>query len=266
MTMAMEKERTEKAPRSFSRYVEEELGRLPHFLIYAFLEWMMIVILFLDGFLSFVANRLAKFFDLKVPCLLCTRIDAHSHGDSDFCYNDSICEYHKKDVSNMAFCHNHKKLSDIRTMCEGCLLSFATQRESDCDTYKSLVGILHKDLECFVGDDPEIEMSLRDDGVQIQRSKTQKCSCCEQPLKVKTSCPKPKAPLTVSHELDPAPAPAPTPRAYPHPTFINEESRGLELPPVRCQQAKVMSEHDDSEVREDDDGSSIVNRRDTKGE
>ncbi|KAM7262897.1 hypothetical protein ACFE04_000580 [Oxalis oulophora] len=35
-------------------------------------------------------------------------------------------------------------------MCEGCLLSFATEKETDCDTYKSVIGILHKDLELLV--------------------------------------------------------------------------------------------------------------------
>jgi len=47
----------------------------------------------------------------------------------------------------------HKKLSDLCSMCEGCLLSFAIEKVSyDCGKYKSLVGILHKDIDCFVED------------------------------------------------------------------------------------------------------------------
>ncbi|KAH0938512.1 hypothetical protein HID58_005973 [Brassica napus] len=72
-----------------------------------------------------------------LPCLLCTRIEhVLVPRDSHFYYNDSkICDSHKKKVSSLAYCHVHKKLSKIKHMCEGCLLSFATQKEYDCDTY-----------------------------------------------------------------------------------------------------------------------------------
>lgn len=186
-----------------------------HFLIYMVLEWTMVSILFVDGFLAFIASEFAKFFNLKPPCLLCTRIDhAIVDKESDFYYNDSICEFHKKGVSSMAYCYNHKKLSDIRKMCEGCLLSFATERESDCDTYKSLLGILHKDLECYVGDDDrEIQLSLTDDGggSQMERSSTQKCCCCGEPLKVKSSNSKGKKNSAMfSQTLASAPVPSPS--------------------------------------------------------
>ncbi|KAI9086515.1 hypothetical protein K1719_031599 [Acacia pycnantha] len=236
------------ATRSFSRYVEEEWGKIPHFMIFSVLEWVLIIILFIDGLISFAANEFARFFELRIPCLLCTRLDhALVHRNPDFYYNDSVCESHKKDVSCLAFCHNHRKLSDIRKMCESCLLSFATEKEADCDTYKSLVGILHKDLECFVEDDQQIQLSLRDDGMPIEKSiSTQKCSCCGKPLKAKSSYPKGKNVHT--H------APSPSPRALRHTTSRNyEESRGLELPQTpksRLADTKIS----DSEAPEDVDG------------
>ncbi|XP_054807572.1 probable myosin-binding protein 5 [Prosopis cineraria] len=234
------------ATRSFSRYVEEELGKIPHFMIFAVFEWVLIILLFIDGLLAFAANEFARFFELKIPCLLCTRLDhVLVHRNPDFYYNDSVCESHKKDVSCLAFCHNHRKLSDIKKMCESCLLSFATEKESDCDTYKSLVGILHKDLECFVEDDQQIQLSLRDDGMPLEKSSTQKCSCCGKPLRAKSSYPKGKS--SYSH------APVPSPRAHPHTTSRNEESRGLELPQTprtRLTDTKIS----DSEATEDVDG------------
>ncbi|KAJ7945936.1 Myosin-binding protein [Quillaja saponaria] len=249
------------ATRSLPRYVELELGKLPHFFIYAILEWVLIVILFIYGFLAFVANEFAKFFELRTPCFLCTRIDhLLVHRNPDFYYNDSMCEAHHKAVSSLAYCHDHKKLSDIRKMCEGCLLSFATEKESDTDTYKSLVGILHKDLECFVEDDQQIQLSLhegkKDDEFQVEKSSTNRCSCCGVPLKVKSSYSKGKnAAATFSL------APTPSPRAHPYVTLKNEESRGLELPHIRYTELKFMSDND-SEVPEDEDAS-YVNSHDT---
>ncbi|XP_045823872.1 probable myosin-binding protein 5 [Trifolium pratense] len=260
------------ASRSFSHFVEEEMGKFPHFVIYMLLEWVLIFILFLDGFLAFVANEFARFFELKIPCWLCTRFDhVMVHRNPDFYYNESVCEAHKKDMSSLAFCHNHKKLSDIRKMCEGCLLSFATEKESDCDTYKSLVGILHKDLECFVEDGQPIQLSLKDDDgfmMQFDMNSSQKCSCCGQPLKVKsassysssTSSYLPKTKRSDSF----ARAPTPSPKAFPFSTSKNDEPNALDLPHIGYTPLKFMTRND-SEVKEENDGRHNVKlKEDTK--
>lgn len=118
--------------RTFRMFVEEELGIFPHFVVWAILEWMLIISLYLDGFLSFISNKFADIFELDPPCVLCTRIDHALCGKNpNLYYNESICESHKKDISSLAYCHVHRKLSDIRTMCEGCLLSYAIEKESD---------------------------------------------------------------------------------------------------------------------------------------
>ncbi|CAL5201996.1 unnamed protein product [Lathyrus oleraceus] len=245
------------ASRSFSHFVEKEMGKFPHFVIYMLLEWILILILFLDGFLAFIANEFARFFELKIPCWLCTRFDhVMVHRNPDFYYNESVCEAHKKDMSSLAFCHNHKKLSDIRKMCEGCLLSFATEKESDCDTYKSLVGILHKDLECFVEDGQPIQLSLKDDdGSMMQvvdRNSPQKCSCCGQPLKVKSSSSYNVAKGRHSESF--ARAPTPSPRAFP---FSTSESHSLQLPHIGYTPLKFMSQNE-SELLEEDSKSTTV--------
>ncbi|KAG2254280.1 hypothetical protein Bca52824_084416 [Brassica carinata] len=186
--------------RSFKDFVEQELGPFPKFLIYTVLEWILITALFIDGILAFLSNQFARFFDLNAPCLLCTRIDhvlvpRHPH----FYYNESICDSHKKKVSSLAYCHVHKKLSEIKHMCEGCLLSFATEKETDCDTYKSLIGILHKDLELLIDDERDLPLGLKKGDNLVQAtthlidyktnnddSLKQHCSCCGELLKIKT--------------------------------------------------------------------------------
>ncbi|KAG7951697.1 hypothetical protein I3843_12G021400 [Carya illinoinensis] len=229
------------AHRSFKRFVEQELGKFPHFLIFTMLEWVMIIMLFIDGLLAFVANEFAKLFELQVPCLLCTRI-AHAlvHRDPEFYYNDWICEAHKKDVSPLAYCHNHKKLSDVRKMCEGCLFSFAIEKDSDCMKHKPVVEILNKDLECFVGDDSQMPLSStagkNDDIVHAEKSSIRYCSCCGDPLKVKSSYSKGKCANAFSL------SPTPSPRA-PFVT-LSRETCSLNSPRTRYAKSKFISEHD----------------------
>ncbi|KAJ8550668.1 hypothetical protein K7X08_000038 [Anisodus acutangulus] len=188
---------------SFKRYVEQRMGKFAFFFIYAVLEWVMIILLFIEGFLAFFSNEFAKFFDLKVPCLLCTRIDhVLVQRDSNFYYNDSICEVHKKDISSLAYCHVHKKLSDIRNMCDGCRLSFATEKDADCDRYKSLVGILHKDIDCFM--EMKSGKKKEADEVMIQTTFI-RCSCCGEPLKMRSKYASMKGNNPYSE--DPAPSP-----------------------------------------------------------
>ncbi|KAK2663877.1 hypothetical protein Ddye_002451 [Dipteronia dyeriana] len=251
-----------KTKRSFRCFVEQELGKFPHFLLYAALEWVLIILLFIDGFLAFAANEFAKFFELKIPCLLCTRIDhVFVHRNPDFYYNESICESHKKDVSSLAYCHVHKKVSDIRKMCEACLLSFATEKSSDCDTYKSLVGILHKDLELLVDDDYEVQLTLptgkKDEMVHTEKSSINCCSCCGDSLKVKSHARAKNVNLTSL-------APAPSPRV----SFLgsrHDETRNLELPHIRYSELKFVSDNE-TEVPEEEDGSNAMNLHKQFGE
>lgn len=243
------------AKRSFTRFVEQELGKFPHFVVCAVLEWVLIVLLFIYGFLVFVANEFAKHFELPMPCLLCTRIDhLLVNRKPDSYYNDSICEGHKKELSYLAYCHDHNRLSDIRKMCEGCLFSFATGQQSDRDTYKSLVGILHKDLEGFVEDINPIHLNLpavkEDDTLEVEKNSINRCSCCGEPLKEKSSYSKGKGAGAYSQ------APAPSPRAS-FVTLRNEESRNLDLPHIRYKELKFMSGNDSAS--EDEDGLSATN-------
>ncbi|XP_059303865.1 probable myosin-binding protein 5 isoform X2 [Lycium ferocissimum] len=248
------------ASRSFKGLVEQKMGRVGFFFIYAVLEWVMILILFIDGFLALFTNEFAKFFELKVPCLLCTRIDhIFIKRNSSFYYNDSICEGHKKDISSLAYCHVHKKLSDIRNMCEGCLLSFATEKDADCDKYKSLVGILHKDIDCFVDDDQRMSVkSVKNEEEVIKTGSVVilRCSCCGEPLKMKT---KYSRNSSMNGNLC-SQAPAPSPRSPL--TWKNEESGNMELPHIQYTKLKFISDNDSD--LPDDEGHQNAGREDIK--
>lgn len=167
-------------------FVVEELGGFPQFLLWALLEWILIASLYLDGFLAFLSSTFASIFELEPPCVLCTRVDHALLGrDPHTYYNNSICECHKKDISSLAYCHVHRKLSDIQSMCEGCLLSFATEKESD---YKSLLGSSQNDNNMFtktVMKPMKTVNDCNDDMIDVKR-----CSCCGEPLKTKSAASK----------------------------------------------------------------------------
>ncbi|KAL8210584.1 hypothetical protein R6Q57_005021 [Mikania cordata] len=164
--------------RTFRMFVEEELGIFPHFLVWAVLEWMLIISLYLDGLFTFISNKFADAFELDPPCVLCTRIDHALCGKNpNLYYNESICDSHKKDISSLAYCHVHRKLSDIRTMCESCLLSFAIEKDSDSDSSKEV------DADDNNPRDKKTKNGSKHDRVKVIDPNT--CSCCGESLKPK---------------------------------------------------------------------------------
>ncbi|CAH1443035.1 unnamed protein product [Lactuca virosa] len=167
-----------KSKRTFRMFVEEELGGFPHFVVWAVLEWMLIISLYLDGFLAFISNKFADIFELDPPCVLCTRVD-HALGGKNSptsYYSDSICDSHKKDISSLAYCHVHRKLSDIRTMCDGCLLSLSTEKESASDNHNKDQKMFAKPSEKKLTDNNKNDNAIVD---------TDRCSCCGESLKPK---------------------------------------------------------------------------------
>ncbi|XP_026433660.1 probable myosin-binding protein 5 [Papaver somniferum] len=244
--------------RTFKELVEQKFGKIVYFLINAILEWILMAILFMDGLIAFAANEFARFFDLQIPCLLCTRVDhVLVRRNPDFYYNDSICESHRRDVSSKAFCHVHKRLSDIQQMCEACLLSFATENKPNCDPYKSLVGILGADLE-GPADDHKSEED--EDLLQVEKSLIHRCSCCGEPLRVKPTFQQALVRSLTMSRGDAAvvpQAPTPSPRAAAQDTARKEESRDLDLPHIRYAELK-FSPDNDLEIPEDDEGSLLL--------
>ncbi|XP_024976131.1 probable myosin-binding protein 5 [Cynara cardunculus var. scolymus] len=237
--------------RTFRMFVEEELGGFPHFLVGAVLEWLLIASLFIDGFLAFLSNKFAMIFELDPPCVLCTRIDQSlASTNSSSYYNNSICESHKKDISSLAYCHVHRKLGDIRSMCEVCLLSFAMEKESEDDTKKPVEP---KDVDA--SKDGERKMTLKpvktgkenDNDKVIEMSK---CSCCGDPFKTRYSSKVfVRTPSTIR-----ALAPNMSPRAPFTPVgWRQDDGKNTDLSHVRYTELKFISDNEPY-MHEDDYG------------
>ncbi|KAL1531787.1 hypothetical protein AAHA92_31887 [Salvia divinorum] len=241
--------------------LEQPLESFPDALRTAVLEWVMIALLFVDGLLAFVSNEFARLFGLRTPCLLCTRIDhVIVHRTASFYYNDSICDIHKRDVSSLGYCSVHRKLSDIRSMCQVCSVSFATEKDSDCDKYKTVADILNKDIDRIVDDERRtmLRRLKKDDGDvsgDDRSGPNSWCSCCGEPLKMRAS----KKFLRNLSTKTPAPAPSPrmswmTSRndelrametTSPRMSWLanrNDELRPMETPRSRYTELKFMSD------------------------
>ncbi|KAJ0571315.1 putative myosin-binding protein [Helianthus annuus] len=242
--------------RTFRMFVEEELGEFPHFVVGAILEWFLIASLFIDGFIAFLSHQFATIFQLDPPCVLCTRIDQSlaSTNPSSY-YNNSICESHKKDISSLAYCHVHRKLSDIRNMCDGCLISFQTDKESDCLDTKNLVE--PEGSNGYKDGDPEMKLKQVKTGKETANASTRvaemsKCSCCGESFKKRTSSKVfVRTPSNLRASLT---APAFSPRVPLTPMgWRNDDAKNVELNQMRYTELKFVSDNE-PDVPEDDYG------------
>ncbi|KAL5210268.1 hypothetical protein ABZP36_005891 [Zizania latifolia] len=138
----------------------------------ATLEWVLVLLLLLEGLLSYLVTTFARVCKLQPPCPMCTRLDHVLGKARPGFYRDLMCNSHKAEASSWAFCHTHQKLVDVHSMCEPCLASFATQ-----DKLGVSIGKTGCRLGFSLGDATEASPIIREDTL---------CSCCSSPLKMKS--------------------------------------------------------------------------------
>lgn len=149
----------------------------------AVLEWILMLLLLLEGLLSYLVTAFARLCKLQPPCPMCTRLDHVLGKVQKGFYCDLMCSSHKAEASSWAFCHIHQKLVDVHSMCEACLLSFATDKKSNLETYRSLVGKLGVGIDNAGRRD---NFTSGNDTSEVQDMKETICSCCSRPLEVKS--------------------------------------------------------------------------------
>ncbi|CAD6207081.1 unnamed protein product [Miscanthus lutarioriparius] len=147
-------------------------------------EWVLMLLLLLEGLLSYLVTTFAHLCKLQPPCPICTRLDHVLGKAQPGFYRELMCSSHKAEASSWAFCHIHQKLVDVHRMCEACLLSFAADKKSNLETYRSLVG----KLGVGVGNvGCNNNFTLRNDATEAPvMKKDTLCSCCSRPLQVKS--------------------------------------------------------------------------------
>jgi hypothetical protein len=141
----------------------------------AVLEWLLLLLLFLNGAFSYLIAIFAKKSKLQPPCVLCSRLDCMIGRSGPAFYHDLLCDSHKMEMSSLAYCCVHRRLSNVHDMCQKCLFS------SNNGKHHSVNG----NLSIEFGQINTIEVSLlREDIDYLNASPLPRtCSCCSEPLK-----------------------------------------------------------------------------------
>ncbi|XP_044488076.1 myosin-binding protein 2 isoform X2 [Mangifera indica] len=109
------------AANKFATMLHRNTNKITLILVYAVLEWTLIVLLLLNSLFSYLIIKYAEYFGLKKPCVWCSRLDhmfeSSKKRDS---YRDLVCDDHAKEISKLGFCSNHHTLSESKDMCEDC--------------------------------------------------------------------------------------------------------------------------------------------------
>ncbi|KAJ9554229.1 hypothetical protein OSB04_018274 [Centaurea solstitialis] len=147
------------AANKFATMVHNNTNKITLVLIYAVLEWTLIILLLLNSIFSYLIIQFAKFFGLNPPCLWCVRLDRFFEPQNPNSHRDFLCELHAKEVSQLGFCSKHGKLAETRDMCRDCSSGF---RERS----KNFVFSKVKKVDLVESDGEEDEVCFF------------KCSCC----------------------------------------------------------------------------------------
>ncbi|KHN12470.1 hypothetical protein glysoja_018600 [Glycine soja] len=109
------------AANKFATMLHRNTNKITLVLVYAILEWILIILLLLNSLFSYLIIKFADYFGLKRPCIWCTRIDhILEPGKYKSSCKDLVCEAHASEISKLGFCSNHHKLAESQDMCEDC--------------------------------------------------------------------------------------------------------------------------------------------------
>ncbi|XP_051117489.1 myosin-binding protein 2-like [Andrographis paniculata] len=93
-------------------------------LAYAVLEWILILLLFLNSFFSFLVTKFADYFALNPCCTFCSRLDRlwGSKRPPNFDLGH-VCAAHGAAISRLSYCITHCRLTAAVSSCGECSFS-----------------------------------------------------------------------------------------------------------------------------------------------
>ncbi|KAK6146753.1 hypothetical protein DH2020_020622 [Rehmannia glutinosa] len=166
------------AANRFATMLHRNTNKITLILIYAVLEWILIVLLLLNSLFSYLILKFAEFFGLKPPCPWCTRLDHifdPAKGDNNM-NRDLLCEVHAEEISKLGFCSNHRKLVDSQGMCEDCLSS-RPEFENSSKSFGLMKGFgVFQNGKEKVGENGEVSLNCTCCGVSLDDSFNNKYS------------------------------------------------------------------------------------------
>ncbi|KAG6489828.1 myosin-binding protein 1-like [Zingiber officinale] len=172
----------------------------------AICECFLIAFLLYNAALAYLATRFARFCNLPPPCLLCSRLDnLLGGGERNGFYKRLFCHAHKVEISSMVYCHDHKKLADLRDMCHACLLSSTTVSATCHETYTLLGRNLKLKPDDHNGDGdggiPNHAPPSSNHKLRPTPAGTSVCSCCSGTFQRPTPKKQPKRAVEPYDEL-----------------------------------------------------------------
>ncbi|XP_017613998.1 myosin-binding protein 3 isoform X1 [Gossypium arboreum] len=154
------------AGNKFARFLHKHTSKITVILVYAVLEWILIFLLLLNSFFTYLITKFANYFGLKPPCPWCSRVDhvlEPNNNNSSNSYRDLVCDKHGSEISKLSYCSSHGKLAETHLMCEECLASRPTPSDG-----KSIGMARRIAFISWVSGDPKL-----DNGEKVVP-----CSCC----------------------------------------------------------------------------------------
>ncbi|KAL6219492.1 hypothetical protein ACLB2K_007251 [Fragaria x ananassa] len=118
--------------------------RSPRFilvLVYAVLEWVLLILLLLNSLFSYMITKYASYFGLRLPCPWCSSRVEHML-EPQKSYSDLVCEIHANEISKLGYCLNHKRFADSHSMCRNCFSSQPNCRENSTQSMMDLIILL----------------------------------------------------------------------------------------------------------------------------
>lgn len=155
----------------FATMLHRKTNKITLVLVYAILEWILIILLLLNSLFSYLIIKFADFFGLKRPCMWCTRIDHFIEpGKNKNPCRDLVCEAHATEISKLGFCSNHLKLAESEDMCEDC----SSSSQPDYVKFTQSFG--------YFPWMKQIGMNMIQDGDDVKKiekvEEPLRCSCC----------------------------------------------------------------------------------------
>ncbi|XP_047951868.1 myosin-binding protein 3-like [Salvia hispanica] len=110
-------------------------------LVSAVLEWMLMFMIFVDASFAYLVTRFARHYQLRTPCLLCSRLDRVLGDEGADFHWDLICNEHKSKITSLVLCqlqNNHVDAPpSIDHSQSGDVVQEITEKSSQLDQMRS---------------------------------------------------------------------------------------------------------------------------------
>ncbi|KAK7399914.1 hypothetical protein VNO78_11110 [Psophocarpus tetragonolobus] len=160
------------AANKFATMLHRNTNKITLVLVYAILEWILIILLLLNSLFSYLIIKFSDYFGLKRPCIWCTRIDhILEPGKFKSSCRDLVCDTHASEISKLGFCSNHHRLAESQDMCEDC----SSSSQPDYVKLSQSFGFFPWMKQIGMIQD---EGADADDKAIVKVEEALRCSCC----------------------------------------------------------------------------------------